>query len=111
MITRGREDQRGVMRRQIEERGERREDREDRREEREHMRHLQMIAALTRSPQPQHPQVTITQARYATTVECRLFNSMLQTERRHCHEDLSGKRGRAVEVGIKDQGNLISHHS
>ena len=72
------------MRRQIEERGERREDREDRREEREHMRHLQMIAALTRSPQPQHPQVTITQARYATTVECRLFSFKFQIEIQCC---------------------------
>ena len=60
MITRRREDQRGVMRRQLEEREEMREHREDRKEERE-----QMIAALTRSPQPVHPIVTITQARYA----------------------------------------------
>ena len=65
VITRRREDQRGVMRRQLEEREEMREHREDRKEEREQMRHLQMIAALTRSPQPVHPQVTITQARYA----------------------------------------------
>ena len=65
VITRRREDQRGVMRRQLEEREDLRERREDRKEEREQMRHLQMIAALTRSPQPVHPQVTITQARYA----------------------------------------------
>ena len=65
VITRRREDQRGVMRRQLEEREDLRERREDRKEEREQMRHLQLIAALTRSPQPVHPQVTITQARYA----------------------------------------------
>ena len=66
MSYRRREDQRGEMRRQLGDREERREEREDRREEREQMRHLQMMAALTRSPQPQLPQVvavTITQTR------------------------------------------------
>ena len=66
MSSREREDQRGEIRRQLGEREERREDREDRREDREDRREERMqmmIAALTRSPQPQLPQVTITQTR------------------------------------------------
>ena len=70
MSSREREDQRGEIRRQLGEREERREDREDRREQRSQDREdrreermQMMIAALTRSPQPQLPQVTITQTR------------------------------------------------
>ena len=77
MSSREREDQRGEIRRQLGEREERREDREDRREDREERmeqrredrearreeRLQMMIAALTRTPQPQLPQVTITQTR------------------------------------------------
>ena len=81
MSSREREDQRGEIRRQLGEREERREDREARREQRREDREdrreqrsqdredrreermQMMIAALTRSPQPQLPQVTITQTR------------------------------------------------
>ena len=88
VISREGEDQQGEIRRQLGDREERSKDREDRREDREARREQRredredrreqrsqdredrreermqmMIAALTRSPQPQLPQVTITQTR------------------------------------------------